>query len=499
MKRLLTPLLVCALLLAGALAVLAWDPSYPGTGKTDIYLMNIGTNPASVTLSYSGMVAGDPDTYTGTYELSSGIQPLYSKMIPSWVTGTLDLPSDWQGAVEVASSDALAAVGAMLWDKTTLPKKYTAGIYKGFDTPAQVQHLPFLVFSDATSPTMTSEVTVQNTEAEAVDVTFTYLNASGTEVLEFVQSVPAGQQVTDKLGVDHSPDFSATGGQGSVVLTAPEGKKIAAVASLHWGPGKAPISGSSDCYSSVSVVSSTLYFPGAFRYSPRYTDVYIKNVGDTDATVDIRFRSTAGALHSTAKFLTQTIAAGRVFSFTTSSTALPISKLGAYWKGSIEVYPTAGVSQDPPQLVGAEVSWQKSGVKDLIVTNAIMPVEASTWITGVRGLAFPFVIRNRAGTGKAYSDAFIRNLSGKAGYATVWVYWYKGTVLKKYKCTVNVPKYGQAEINLSGKSALGTMNVGAMQVIPAKGQTLVGVNRVFWDATGVGRAGGYTGFLIPGS
>jgi len=485
MKRIITVAIALTLLLGSTVAVSAAIPD-PGPGKTNIFIQNIGTGDATVSMVFTtgdvGGQAWQTDT-GGTIASKASKYVLYTQFGGSISDG-------WAGAVEVSATEPLAAIVNMFWDAANNGPK-TAATYTGIDTPALGVYLPNLLKVDGRQ----TRVTVQNTEDATANVTINFFNRNGTGVGQKQDTIPAKSEKTYYLDQESAADFSATAGTGSAYVTS--NKKIAAVASLHW-----PVA--SEAYSGVSTGDTTLWVPSVFRRGApgnwqNYSATVVQNLGDAAANVHIQFLNSDNSVQFE---MDDTIAPKASAGYNTIAQGTMdatkfnnmINALGNNWQGTMKF-----VSTNAQPLAGVSFYFPISaGVTDYISFNAIRNSDATT-----KALSFPAVYRKLIGqSSDQWSAVLVQNIAATAG--TVAVEFY-GTNGLKVGNTYSIPIGANGSVRLNLKAGLelpqealntlGTSFVGSMYITPSAGVKIIGVSNILF--TGSGRASGYSGFPVP--
>ncbi len=503
MKRLITLAMVIGMLLTSTIVVSAGYPD-PGTGATCVFMQNLSeTDSAAVSATFT---TGETGGQIATQEVSNDLAPLGSARM-LYTQFPSSIPNGWAGAVELSATQPLAAVVTITWDNPAVNSK-SAGIYKGVDAPDTQAYLPYL----AVRPDLqTSRITVQNTEDAPADITIHFYDLNGNLAPQTkTDSIPVKSEKTYRLD-EIQPDFSATFGYGSAYVTS--NKKIAAVATLHWGAGR---SYASDSYTGVASGDTTLWIPGTFRRfnagcgnhasASCYTNFsvpVIQNLGDQPANVTVQFWKSDGTMTHE---LTDTIApkASKQYNTAIKGTLdqakydAMVADLTDWWNGSIKV-----ISNNSQPLTGLCIYYATStGVSDTMIYDAIRDNQATT-----KALSFPATYRKRTGGLDAmWSTAVIQNLSNTPGQLDVRFFRSQdGSEVTGAHVVIDIPANGTRDLNLrqqvhlpqASLDALGTYYSGAMLVKPVAGSNIriVGQANVFWD--GAGRAGSYSGFVVP--
>jgi len=484
MKRLFVALLVVTLLLGSALPVFAAYPD-PGTGKTNIFMQNIGTNEATVSLVFTtgetgGVAWGD---YSTTIPTKAAKYVLYSQFGGSITDG-------WAGAVEVSATEPLAAIVNMFWDNAGTGLK-TAATYTGIDAPSIGVYLPMLALRDGQQ---VSRLTVQNTEDATANITIQFYNRNGGAAGTKTDQIPAKSEKTYYLDqMSPAPDFSATLGLGSGYVSSD--KKIAAVASQHWF-------NASEAGSGFTAGDTTLWVPAMFRKQfPNgqwnFNAASIQNLGTQTANVHLQFIKQD---NSVTFEMDDTILpkAAKAYNTMYLGTQDPTkfnqmtAALGNMWQGTLKVTCTNGQA-----LAGLTIMFPYgTNVTDSLSFNAIRDVDATS-----KAIAFPAVYRK---VGTQWSTTIVQNVSGTAG--TLEVRFYRaadGSEVPGGPWIVNIPANGSVRLNCnsglelpqSALTALGNSFSGGMFITPSAGLRIIGVTNIYWEAEG--RSSGYDGFAVP--
>ena len=475
MKRLVALTLVLGLFLGSAPAAQAGYPN-PGTGKTDIYLQNVGAGDCALNVTYTTAVGGTGPS-SATYQDPSVVPQWTTRVIPSSVSTDPALPTPWAGAAEVSATEPMAGAVAVLWDGASK----TAGIYKGLGEGSTRWYIPYIVVADTSTSQAKTAVTIHNVETVPVTVTLRLYDGSGTlrRTLNLYNIPAKTERSVDLSQSAYRPDFSSTGGIGTGHVTA--SSNIGVVVTLHWGVSE---NNSSDCYMADMNGAPSLYFPAVFRQSSRFSEVYITNLGSRDAHVDIYFRKADGYWTSF-RLLNQVIKPREVKVLKT----VELTGLGSSFSGQLEVFPTSGYGK--PSLTGVCKVTQTTGARDVAVYNRVRSHE----FTGDAGMAFPLAVRKMSGsTPVMHSVTYVRNISAWPGSVTVEFFGATSStpVLTR---TLSIPKRGQIEIDLSSVShaSLGNDFTGSMRI--TSDLVILGATLVYWDSAG--RAAAYTHFPIP--
>jgi hypothetical protein len=481
MKRLLWIVFVSVVLLSLIGSSVLAQGINTGTGKTNIFMQNLGAGNAQVTVKFyrEGTGALDWD-----YTIPNAIPP---KGAANLLYPNFQVPDNWAGAAELASTEPIAAIVNMFWDGNS-----TAAAYSGIDAPATEAFLPNLL----KIVNRQTRVTVQNTEGTQASIVIKFYNRNGQEVGTKNDTIPAKAEVTYNLDNVAEADFSATAGTGSLYITS--NTKIAVMASLHYPDG-------SGAYSGVSRGDTVLWVPGVFRregpanwtIGAIYSATIFQNLGASPANITVDLIGKPPLINTSFTDVIQPKASYGIN--TRSQGTMPpdkwnaaIAALGSNWNGTIKVTCTNG-----QPLAGVSLYFNKGIASDLAAYEAIRNSDATT-----NALSMPAVYRKMAIP--QWSTTLVQNLDNAA--ATINVKFYKGdgtqagaaagydvpipangSVGLNLKTTVNLPQ--QALIDL------GDNFNGAMYVTSTTGQHIIGMTLFFIE--NASRVLGYSGFPVP--
>ncbi len=460
-----------------------------GPGKTNIFMQNLGSGHAQVTINFYREETGILDW---SYPIPSPIPPKGSRTV---LYPNFQLPDNWAGAAEVASTEPMAAIVNMFWDGNN-----TAAAYSGLDTPATEAYLPNLLKRTGRQ----TRVTVQNTEASQATVSLKFYNRNGVLVGTKDETIAAKAEETYNLDNVTECDFSATAGAGSLHITS--NTKIAALATLHYPDGSA-------AYSGVGSGDTIVWAPGIWRKQVAgawniYSAVVIQNLGASAAniTVECLKKATQAEPNPPSHVFTDTIASKAAYGINTIAVGtMPPTKwqnminyMGTNWNGTIKVTST---NQQP--LAGVVMYFNLGAAPDLVAYEAVRNRDATT-----NALSMPAVYRKRLTQTPAYwqwSVTFVQNLDNTSGSINVKFYDTQGNQrgnLQGY--SVALPANSSVALNLIYAPAgdpwnqvltdLGQDFVGAMYITSTSGRHIIG-NTIFYIQTK--RQGlGYSGFPV---
>ena len=459
-----------------------------GVGQTNIFMQNLGSGNAQVTVNFYRQ---DTGTLDWAYTIPDPIPPKGGKTLLYRDFGVGD---NWAGAAELASTEPLAAIVNMFWEGNN-----TGAAYSGIDAPATDAFLPNLLKRAERQ----TRVTVQNTEATQATVSLKFYNRSGTLVGTFPDTIPGKAEKTYNLDDIAQCDFSVTSGVGSLHITS--NTKIATMASLHYSDGSA-------AYSGVSTGDTVIWGLGIFRRvngDPNvelnwklYSAVIIQNLGSLRADVTVNLIG-KGALPSTS--FTDTIEPKASYGVNTKSRGtMPqdkwdaaIAALGANWNGTLKATCTNG-----QPLAGVVLYWNRNTtplLPDLAAYEAVRNSDATT-----NALSMPAVYRKRwTPTMLQWSTSLVQNLDNTTGTINVKFFTTAGTAAgNPAGYDVELPANGSVGLNLKQQvnlpnqalTDLGENFSGAMYITSTTGQHIIG-NTIFFREDR-NYALGYSGFPV---
>jgi len=460
-----------------------------GPGKTNIFMQNLGSGHAQVTVNFYREETGNLDW---SYPIPTPIPPKGSRTL---LYPNFQLPENWAGAAELASTEPLAAIVNMFWDGNR-----TAAAYSGLDTPATEAYLPNLLKRGGADPRQT-RVTIQNTEASQASVTLRFYRRDGILVHTFSDTIQGKAERTYNLDNIPQVDFSTTAGAGSLHITS--NTKIAALATLHYPNGSA-------AYSGVSRGDTVIWAPGIWRKQVAgawniYSAFVIQNLGNSTAniTVECLKKATPADPNPPSHVFTDTIPSKAAYGVNTVAVGtMPPAKwqnmvnyMGTNWNGTFKV-------TSDQQLAGVVMYFNLGAAPDLAAYEAVRNSDATT-----NALSMPAVYRKRL-TPPIYwqwSVTFVQNLDNAAGTINVKFFNTQGNPQGDAQgYDVNLPANSSVALNLIYAApgdpwsqvfpALGDSFSGAMYITSTSGRHIIG-NTIFYIQTT--RQGlGYSGFPV---
>ncbi|MCD6288954.1 MAG: hypothetical protein J7M34_00515 [Anaerolineae bacterium] len=279
-----------------ALNVAAVAP-VPGTGNTDVRVMNTSSSDGAQVVAEYINQSGDVEN-TKTMSLNA-----YGS--GDFMASDSGLGDGWQGSMIVSSDQEVAAVATTNYTGGSYSDQFASTAYSGFKEGCTTIYVPSL-FQRLTA--QYSRLTIQNTDQGTADIEIRYYDRDGNlTVPPITDSIPQGAQKTYDLsqkGVDPKvPDLGITdpprdGWIGSAKITSTNGKKIAAVATTFWPDYTS--SYESVCADATASNGSTygLTFPVISRRGPpkfsnwvQYIGAIIQNLSET-STANVHARWT---------------------------------------------------------------------------------------------------------------------------------------------------------------------------------------------------------------
>jgi hypothetical protein len=223
----------------------------PGSGNTDLYVMDTSGAGASCVVSYypsdSATAAGQKNVTLNAY---GSIEILSND-------GDVGLGDGFKGTAIVASSAEVAAVAISKWPNATRASAYT-----GFREGATTQYMPFLNYQPDVRDW---SLAVFNVSGSSAAITMTYFNRAGNQDFIINDTVDAGQQgyydsAVGGAGVPtwSSSSFYTSNGYWTGGIKIDSTQPVVAVMTHHYR-------NYSGQYGGISVGDSTVYVPYVAR------------------------------------------------------------------------------------------------------------------------------------------------------------------------------------------------------------------------------------------
>ncbi len=476
----------------------------PGVSKANIFLQNLSqtSESANITLQFTrgDGITATPATFDETVTNLAPGGAKYLLYVRGWQDPEETTVQDgWAGAVNIASSQPLAAIVNLFWDGTE-----SAGTYPGVDTASNDVYLPnLLVRTGRLTRVYIQNVEGNETDGECTDIDLTYYNRDGTQVkTDSTQTIPANSQITLDLSTEN-PDFSATSGAGSMTIHS-DNCQLAAVASVHYPTG----SSGTAVYRGFTGGGTKVWFPSQFRRQSgtNWTlanATIVQNLGDTDATVTVHFiGKRSGTDLTTAVSDTISAKASNGYNMRVQGTAsndvwTTIQSLGTNWVGSMMVESHTGQA-----LAGVGFYFSMSNVPD------VMGYESIDEDTASNKLYSPAVYRKLIGASSdQWSATLVQNLCGSDVDIDIDFYDSGGThAAGPYDVTiaangsVGLNLYAGVDLPSQALTDLGTSYSGGMVVSSTSGNCLIGITNIFYeskDAPSLSRERGAAYPLFP--
>lgn len=456
----------------------------PGTGNTDVIVMNTnmntGDSPASVVAEYvnqSGVVEA-------TKSPAGGVPSLGAAQFAASDSGLAD---GWNGSVVVSSDREVTAVANTAYTGGSAEDGLTGSSYSGFAEGATEIFIPsaFQRFN-----AQISRLTVQNMDSGTATISINYYNRDGTAYAgnPITDSIPQGAQRTYDLSqtgakVPDFPDNLADGWVGSAKITSD--KKIGAVASTHWehfasAYESTPAPATTGASELTCPWVSRRFIAGDWVQS---VGVIVQNLfGGAAANITATWKNRDG---TTAFSFTHSIPAlaakgynTRVRADTPDPDAL-WAALGNDWNGALVI--------TSDQSIGAvvDMNWRRAGEQaaNTYRCEDSMSGGSSALAAGSLNLFYTDVNRILTGgsTWQKYTSIVAQNVSTTA--ASVTVKWYDRTGTLKHTFNDTIPAQTSHGYNTrfvadtpdpaSLNAALGNNFIG--QVVITSNQPLIGL------------------------
>jgi hypothetical protein len=453
----------------------------PGTGKTNVFMQNLGNADAQVKVTFYAQDTGSMDW---EYVIPEAIAPKGAKYLLYTNFGVGD---NWAGGAELAATEPLAAIVNMFWDGSG-GTAATAATYTGVDAPAMEAYLAGL----AKKTGRQTRVTVQNTEATQASISMMFYDRNGDLTGTLNDTIPAKAEKTYMLDEVPEADFSATAGTGALYITSDT--NIAAMASIHATTWSA-------AYSGVASGDMTVWVPGVFRKASGgtwnlFSAVVLQNLGDSMANITVDMIGVPGKASTS---FNATIPAKASYGINTRSAGTmdptkwetAMNALGTNWQGSVKV------TSDQP-LTGAGFYFLPAAVPDVLGYNAINAGDATD-----NALSMPAVYRKVTGNNQIFSTTLVQNLDDTDGMVNVKFFRATGeTAGDPNGYDVQLPAGSSIRLNLKAGlelpqqalDDLGTGFSGAMYIESTSGNSIIGINNIVYDT--LNRASGYPGFPL---
>ncbi len=460
----------------------------PGTGSTDVRVMNTNTN------------ASDPaaNVVAQYINQSGAVEATKNANVPS--LGTHDfLASDsglgdgWVGSMVISSDRALGAVANVMWNSGVGGDGSSAGTYTGFSSGSTHVYLPALY----KVPTLSSKISIQNTGDSTANVQINFRdrlgNAFSGNPVTF--TIPKYAQHTLDLTTVGFPNTSylpAGWWDGSAEITSDQ--PVSAVATTLWD-------GKSSTYNGLTQADSKLYIPTHYRVESGstwliYSALVLQNTTGTAANVTVHYIPRNAGSNNPFD-LTITIPAYASYGINTRNGGMLAhdnptgwsnmqTTLGTWWDGTVVVD-----SSQP--LVGiVNTIWQNTSTAGTY--SAVGPSGGAT------ALYVPEQYRVKSGSSWVkYSAAIVQNIGTSSANVTLTYYNPDGSQALRVTDTIAAgAALGYNLRNGGSKPAstfdpLGTNYQGGLLITSSQPLSVVG-NMVWVSPT---RAGTYNGVPTP--
>ncbi len=408
-------LAVVALLLIASMAMAAAGPN-PGSGSTDIRFMNVSDSSAVVTIDYynpSGVIEATK---------SANVAP---RGAVDFLASDSGLGDGWNGAGVISSDQEGASVAFIYWTGGQSADGTTAAAYSGVPEGATTLYCPSLA---ARNNRQKSLIAVQNADTGDAQVELRLYDRDGHEWSgnPLRATIPEGASkvwdLTDLgLPVTQPP---GDGWLGSVKITSPNGKKLAAVVTMLWEDF-------SSAYNCTDRGYNTIVFPDIKRRYisgkwAQYGGNVIQNLGNGTAHVTVQLLDRSGNVLYT---FNDTIAPFASHGYNTRwnanapDPAAFHNAMGNDFNGALKVtadQPLAAVYNGLTVWTGAK--------------------KASTYVAEGEGstqLFFPAAYRLKSGdTWTRFSAILVYNMGNSDAHITMKFYNKSGTLVHSFNDTI---------------------------------------------------------------
>jgi hypothetical protein len=429
MKRLRTAsVLAMVFVLAMSTFVYAAPPD-PGTGNTDVVVMNVTTDTSAPAASVVAEYVGQSGNVEATKSPAGGVASLGAFEFRAADSG---LGDGFNGSLIVSSDRDVAAVAFTGYTGgSATDDNKTGSAYSGFSEGSTTINIPSL-FQRPNA--QFSRITVQNMGTGVANVSLNYYSRDGTAFAgnPITDAIPEGAQRTYDLSqinpppggkVPDFPDNLADGWVGSLQVTSD--KNIGAVISTIW-------EFFASAYESAASGSTALICPWASRRFiagewAQSIGVIVQNLSNSaTANVTVNWLNRDGSqAHSFTTTIPALSAKGfntRVNADTPDPQAL-YTALGDDWNGSVTI------SSDQPTAAVVDMNWRAQGQQAANTYRC----ESSTEGSGATSIFFPAAYRIvTGGTWQRYSSIIVQNVANTAANVTVRWYNRAGTLLHTF-------------------------------------------------------------------
>lgn len=429
MKRLRTASILALVFVLTMTSFAFAAPPDPGTGNSDVVVMNVTTDTAAPAASVVAEYVNQSGNVESTRSPSGGVASLGAYEFRAADSG---LGDGFNGSLIVSSDRDVAAVAFTRYTGGSAEDGITGSAYSGFSAGSTTINIPSL-FQRPNA--QFSRITVQNMGTGVANVSINYFSRDGTPFAgnPITDAIPEGAQRTYDLSqinpppggkVPDFPDNLADGWVGSAQITSD--KNIGAVVSTYWEHF-------SSAYESAASGATKLTCPWASRRFiagdwVQSIGAIVQNLSNSaTANITVQWWNRNGTLaHQFNTTIPALSAKGfntRVRADTPDPDAM-FAALGDDWNGSLTV------SSDQPIAAVVDMNWRRAGEQAANTYRC----EASTEGSGSTSVFFPAAYRIVTGgtNWQRYTSAIVQNLSTTAANVTVRWYNRAGTLLHTF-------------------------------------------------------------------
>lgn len=432
-------------------------PPVPGTGNTDVIVMNANTNTGDPNASVVAEYYNPSGVVEATRSPAGGVPSLGAFEFRAADSG---LGDGWAGSVIVSADRDVTAVANTGYSGGSAEDGQTGSSYSGFSAGSTTIYIPSLF---QRFQAQYSRITIQNMGSGTANITLNYYNRDGTTAATpIVGQIPEGAQVTYDLSqVGASvPDFAdnlADGWIGSVVVTSDV--NIGGISSTFWEHF-------SSAYESSANGSTRQTCPWVSRRFivgdwVQSVGVIVQNLSaSTEANVTLNWWNRDGTLAHT---FNHTIPANSAKGYNTrvrADTPDPDAfwaDLGDDWNGSLTI------TSDQPIASVVDMNWRRAGEQ---AANTYRCIDSSSGdsvnsVAADVGQTILFADVNRILTGETfqkYTSIIVQNLSSTP--ANVTVTWYDRNGNQVHQFNASIP--GESSQGYNTRFVADTPDPGAL-------------------------------------
>jgi hypothetical protein len=407
MKRLRTASILAMVFVLVMTSFAYAAPPDPGTGNTDVVVMNVTTDTAAPAASVVAEYVGQSGNVEATKSPAGGVASLGAYEFKAADSG---LGDGFNGSLIVSSDRDVAAVAFTSYTGGSAEDDKTGSAYSGFSEGSTTIFIPSLF---QRLQAQFSRITIQNMDTGVANITIKAFTRDGSSAAaDVTDAIPEGAQRTYDLSQINPPpggkvpdygDNLADGWAGSWQVTGD--KKIGAVVSTYWEHF-------ASAYESAASGATELTCPWASRRFiagdwVQSIGAIVQNLTSNAANITVAWLNRDGTqAHSFTTSIPALSAKGfntRVNADTPDPAAL-FAALGDDWNGAVTI------TSDQNIAAVVDMQWRRAG-EQAANTYACEP---STEGAGATTIFFPAAYRIVTGgtNWQRYTSAIVQNLGG---------------------------------------------------------------------------------------